>query len=236
VSWENFQTLPSALGEDIYSIQIDPHDGTHLLTGFHESSGIAESTDSGQTWQNVSGNMTGGGSWYPHFIETGDDATTRKTWLALPQPTGGMVGTWRTADGGTTWKHVENVEHPHGDSQIYQQSGAIFLTGSYGTQGGGMYRSTDLGITWSYLGNWGGAIVWGTAKTVYTMYGWPNTGPVDPAFAEAPAPGTSGWKKVTTPNAMDNGPKRVAITNDGTNNIFVGGMWQAGIWRYIESK
>ena len=82
IDWTNYQTLPSELGQDVYSITNDPYDPNHLLTGFHESKGIAESTDGGQTWMNVSGNLNPNGfSYYPFFLDTGDATTTRQTWL-----------------------------------------------------------------------------------------------------------------------------------------------------------
>ena len=30
------------------------------------------------------------------------------------------------------------------------------------------------------------------------------------------------------------GPNSVAVTNDGTHNVFVAVMWDQGIWRYVE--
>ena len=114
------------------------------------------------------------------------------------------------------------------------------MTGEYGSQGGGVYQSPDLGVTWIYpppqSGNTGGACAWGTPQNVYAMFGWANPGGgVGPNFAIAPQPATSAWESlVPTPSGMINGPKRVAVTNDGMNYIFVGGMYQAGIWRYIE--
>jgi len=34
--------------------------------------------------------------------------------------------------------------------------------------------------------------------------------------------------------SLGNGPKCVAVSYDGTHYIFVGGMWDSGIWPYIE--
>jgi hypothetical protein len=31
-----------------------------------------------------------------------------------------------------------------------------------------------------------------------------------------------------------NGRGQVSVTKNGTHNIFVGAMWLAGVWRYIE--
>ena len=132
---------------------------------------------------------------------------------------------------------VETLEHPHGGSQVYQSSDALFMTGSYGTAGGGVYRSTALGAasSWSLVDTRGGTVAWGTPNDVYALFGWPNPGGgVDPSFTTAPQPATTGWTHVATPGGMINGAKRVAVTFDGTNYVFVGGMWQAGIWRYIE--
>ena len=33
---------------------------------------------------------------------------------------------------------------------------------------------------------------------------------------------------------MKDGPKRAAVTFDGTHYIAVGGNWLAGVWRYVE--
>jgi hypothetical protein len=30
------------------------------------------------------------------------------------------------------------------------------------------------------------------------------------------------------------GPRNMAVTSDGKHNIFVGTMWAAGVWRYVE--
>ena len=79
VSWTNYQTLPSELGQDISSLVVDPRDSMHLLTGFHEAQGIAETTDGGMTWRNVTGNLTPGISYYPFFIDTGDATSSRQS-------------------------------------------------------------------------------------------------------------------------------------------------------------
>src|SRR5262249_51981545 len=95
-------TLPTKIDASFYSIVVDPHDAAHLITGFHESDQVAESTDGGETWKLASGAgwPTGGISWFPFFVETGDAATTRKTWFAIAQNGGSAV---MTNDAGATW-------------------------------------------------------------------------------------------------------------------------------------
>src|SRR6185295_19166454 len=95
-------TLPEKYDSSFYSIAVDPHDVTHLITGFHEADKMAESTDGGETWRFTSGAgwPAGGISWFPFFVETGAPATARKSWFAIPQNGGSAV---MTSDGGATW-------------------------------------------------------------------------------------------------------------------------------------
>jgi hypothetical protein len=233
VSWTRF-ALPEdgkLRPQDGYDVDVDPYDGKHLLLGFHEQSGLAESADGGQTWRSVTlpAGMNAGASWYPFFIDTGDPATTRRTWLMISQMTSGAVGTWRSVDGGAAWKKVESNEHPHGGSQIFQHQGVVYMAGVYGTQGWGVYRSTDQGASWTHVGISGSqATVYGTPRNVYVQ---PAPFGNQASAARAPQPGTS-W--TPWPLGMSDGPKRVAVTHDGAHYILVGGNWLAGFWRYVE--
>ena len=79
-----------------------------------------------------------------------------------------QCGTWRTGDGGATWKRVESNEHGHGQAQIFQSGGVVYMAGVYGMMGWGVYRSTDLAATWTHVGASGGQNgVYGTGKYVY---------------------------------------------------------------------
>jgi hypothetical protein len=128
---------------------------------------------------------------------------------------------------------VNPVQHPHGNSQIYQSPEAVFVGGIYGPDGGGVYRSTDFGATWAHAsGDVSSTIVWGTPNNVYSLYGWASSGEVPPNFMSAPQPGASGWTEHTAP--INQGANKVAVTCQGGHFIFVGQMWWEGIWRYIE--
>lgn len=51
-------------------------------------------------------------SWFPYFIETGENSTTRKTWFAIGQ-SGGHDAGWRQHLDGTQ-DIFEGLTHPHG--------------------------------------------------------------------------------------------------------------------------
>jgi hypothetical protein len=236
-------TLTGTIAEEpdaasLYSIVVDPNDATHLLSGLHEQDKVLESTDGGETWRFVSGAgwPTGGKSWFPYFVDRGDAAKTRNTWFAIGQDGGSAV---MTSDGGATWTKpvgLEGLQHPHGGTGFFQDAMALFVAGTQG-RGDGVYRSTDLGKTWTQVTQGSGGVVWGTPKNLYVMWGWACGGcGIDeggPQYQTAPQPGTT-WVKGTVPTELDWGPNSVAVTSDGQHSIIVGSMWATGLWRFVE--
>ena len=228
----------TAIDVSLYSLKIDPNDPTHLLSGLHEADGIVESIDGGATWQMVGGTgfPAGGISWYPYFIDTGSAATTRKTWFAIAQNGASAV---MTSDGGASWtvpNGLSGLQHPHGTSQIYQNGSTIFVAGLSGPAGQGVYRSTDLGVSFTRVdsGQTPEAVVWGTAKNVYAMYAWACSGcDLGTQLEIAPQPGTD-WTVASVPSELVIGPNSLVVTSDGIHSVFVALMWDQGLWRYVE--
>ncbi|HEV8247622.1 MAG TPA: hypothetical protein VGP93_17730 [Polyangiaceae bacterium] len=221
---------------ELYSIQIDPYDSTHLISGLHEADGIVESTDSGDSWNYVgtTGFPTGGKSWFVFFIDTGSAATTHDTWFAIAQDGGSAT---KTVDAGGNWATptgLTGLQHVHGNAQIFQSGSTIFVPGINGP-GQGLYKSTDTGGTFTKVLDGNLSVAWGTANNVYTMWGWACSGcDLGASFAVAPMPAGTTFDKPTVPDAMNIGANHVAVTSDGTHNIFVGMMWKDGVWRYVE--
>lgn len=238
VSWESF-ALPDdgkPRAQDAYDVDVDPYDSRHLVLGYHEEPGISESTDGGETWRALAlpAGMNSGGSWYVFFIDTGDPATTRNTWLTIAQATGGNDGTWRTTDAGANWKRVDSNEHGHGQAQLFQTGGVVYMAGVYAEEGWGVLRSTDFAETWTHVGSTSGQNgVYGTGKFLYAQSGGASGGGIDQSQSErAPLPGGTDWSTWAVP--VGNGPKRAAVTYDGAHYIVVGGNWLSGLWRYVE--
>lgn len=220
---------------DLYSIKVDPYDPGHLISGLHEADHVLESLDGGATWKTVGGTgwPAGGISWYPFFVDGGDAKSTRGRWLAIAQDGASAVA---TADQGASWSvpsGLAGLQHPHGCAQLYQSGATLFLAGIYGP-GQGVYRSTDSGATWALVDGGKGpeAVVWGTPKGIYAMWGWACSDCAFSATMETAAPPGDQWSQVAIPGGI--GPNSVAVVSDGTHSIFVGVMWASGIWRYVE--
>jgi len=241
VNWTQI-VIAATSRQDYWPPVFDPYDQTHLLMSAHEFDSIIQSVDGGQNWTSIplaSGMLQNGGTGYLFFINTGSASTTRQTWLWIGQSNGGKIGTWRTSNGGASWIQVDKNEHIGGTTQIYQPdaNGVVFMTGGDSALGSGVLRSNDYGQTWAHVGmNTAESVVIGTSSVVYGMFGAPVGAGVNlnPAFEVASQPGTGTWTMPGTPTGLIQGPSQVALVNDGTHNILVGAMWNAGVWRYIE--
>lgn len=227
VSWSIYQA-----GLSPYSFSMDPYDSQHLITGLHEADGIAESTDAGVTWKTIATSF--GKSIYPHFIDTGAAASTRKTWLAVPQIDTGPAG-MMTTDGGASFHSIGNFAHPHGGNQLFNAGGGVAYVGA---SGGGVWNTVDSGGSWKPInGSSGNGYANGVIGTASWLYAWDDGatfGIGGPDLYKAPRnPGTA-WTAMTAPPAMNNGGKSMAATYDGTHYILLSGSWNAGLWRYVE--
>jgi hypothetical protein len=245
VDWTSYKGPDGSL-QQFYPAAVDPHDSQHILVTGHIAALIGESTNGGQTWSTVQMEQGGvmlpmGGTGEIAFIDTGATATTATTWLYLANgggtPPPNQFGTWRTTSkgGATGWTWVQSNEHVNGTTQIYQPDprGVVYMAGYYSSDGNGVFRSADYGQTWSHVGaDMYEAIVFGTSRFVYAMYGTGSPAPVNLQIAAQP--GTATWTPTSTPAEMTLGPAQAAVTNDGTYNIIVTANYNGGLWRYVE--
>jgi len=242
VNWSKYSVGPGGDRQDYYAPVVDPYDENHLIMAGHEHDSIVASVNGGKNWSAVhldAGMLTNGRTGFVFFINTGDAATTRGTWLWIGEQSGGLNGTWRTANSGATWVQVDTNEHPPGAAQIYQPdtNGVVFMAGSNSILGQGVLRSADYGQTWTHAGLTNNeSVVVGTSKNVYSMFGFP-AGPgatFDSSFEVGAQPGNGTWVAPGTPAGLTQGAAHISAVNDGTNNVLIGAMWNSGLWRYIE--
>jgi hypothetical protein len=239
VSWTP-HALPNSFGDaryqQIIGVEIDPYDPKHIIVGWHVGVGVGESTDGGSTWTLHSTAVSPGAEYQPFFIDTGDPATTRKTWLVIPQfvSTGKAL---RTTDGGATWTELGKFQHMHGDAQIFDAAGGTLYLGALNP--GGIFKSTDYGVNWAQVSTGsglGGGVVAATSKFLYSSFawGWGSVAmPLDPGLIHAQRSSDTSWSPMSAPQMVD-GSKRIAVTHDAAHNILVSANWHAGIWRYVE--
>ena len=242
VNWTKYSVAPGGARQDYYAPVVDPYDANHLIMAGHAHDSIVESVNGGKNWSAVPldvGMLTNGLTGFVFFINTGDAATTRGTWLWIGEQSGGLNGTWRTANSGATWVQVDTNEHPPGAAQIYQpdNNGVVFMAGSNSILGQGVLRSADYGQTWTHVGLTNTeSVVIGTSKNVYSMFGFPAGpgGTFDSSFEVGAQPGNGTWVAPGTPAGLTQGAAQISAVNDGSNNVLVGAMWNSGLWRYIE--
>jgi hypothetical protein len=242
VSWTNHFVAPGGSRQDFYTPVVDPYDPSHLIMNGHEMNLLVQSVDGGHTWTTVpiaAGMNQSGGTGALQFVNTGGAATTANTWLWLAQAAGGVIGTWRTTNGGASWTKVDNNEHPHGGVQSFYQpgtTGVIYMAGVYSAFGWGVLRSSDYGQTWTHVGvAKSEASVFGTPNRVYGLWSWAcGQCTEDPGGQVAPMPGITGWTSFATPAAMSMGPAQAAVVFDGSRYVIVTANWMSGLWRYVE--
>jgi photosystem II stability/assembly factor-like uncharacterized protein len=238
VTWTEAR-LPDSFGDyryqQVYSVDVDPNDKDHVIIAFHEAPDIGESTDGGMTWKKIpTPPEDGGSSYYSFFLNTGVAATTRTTWLAVPQQNGNARAL-RTTDAGADWTKLGQFQHHHGSAQIFDAGGGIVYMAAM--QPSGIHKSTDWGQTWTSLSTISDGVVTGSANYLYSAVGlgWGSVAaPLDPHLARASRTDDAHWSSMQAPAGMVDGAKRIAVTHDDAHSILVAGSWHAGIWRYVE--
>lgn len=219
-------------GNDVYALDIDPNDSSHLIAGFHGYPGISESTDSGEHWITITVPAGIGASLYPFFVRTGNAATMRTTWLTQAQWDSNTAGIWRTENAGTSWTHVApTLEHKHGSTQFFQPGGGVVYAPSVNPNG--IFRSIDAGKTWASVSGSLTNAVFGTPSMLYSMDSFATGGTYAPDM-QSSSPEGDAWSPMPMVPAMTNGSKRAAVTFDGSHYVIVSGNWLGGLWRYVE--
>jgi hypothetical protein len=225
-------TRSSNTTKDPYNISLDPNDPTISLCGTHDDDSVLESTDSGASYSVVLDIGTGGTGGYVQHL-----SSTKAIYVGQDSDDVYLMtksGTWSSAAIAT----LANAGHGHGAYQgyldpttqrYYHPSGSN--TGNDGIWTG---ESPWTSFTQRYSTSGESAII-ATASTLYAMFSFPSGGgATNPRFTtDARSDGTT-WAAPTDPTGLDNGAKRFAVGTDGVRWVVIGGMWNHGIWRYVE--
>ncbi len=133
---EDILMASMALGVNI--LEIDPHHPNTVYAGTTE--GLFKTTNGGEAWERI------GTSLPDQFISTLVIDQEQSSRLYI----GGPAGIFQSEDGGDTWQEKNKglttlnirilVKHPKNSSILYT-----------GTNGSGLYRSTDQGASWTPL-------------------------------------------------------------------------------------
>jgi photosystem II stability/assembly factor-like uncharacterized protein len=137
----------------LYSLAVDPTDPKTAYTGSLVGGGVYKTIDGGQSWTNLTN-----GLFNAYIMQLSIAPGDARIVLATTNQ-----GLFKSTDAGATWKHIENEHfgfgflrhtHLHGMAIDPRDSNVIFVGGGgdkLAPKGGGMFKSTDGGKTWSKI-------------------------------------------------------------------------------------
>lgn len=132
-------------------VSIDSASNTVLVTEHERNQSLYRSTDGGQTWASIGGNIPTGTahSQYTHIINSNTYLVACSFAIDGAWDTGGgTTGIYRTTDGGATWNSVAPNYEVFGSPTEF--NGTLYW-GYYNGSDGGIIKSVDSGVTWSVL-------------------------------------------------------------------------------------
>jgi hypothetical protein len=138
-----FHRLGNISHVDSVSIDFTDPNRQTLLAGGHEASKtVYKSSDGGQTWTNIGGNLAGTG------FSSSPLVMNAQTYIVNSYPSwgGGTAGIFRTTNGGSSWQQVSTL----GPAKLPKiaPDGTIY----WNLPGTGLAKSIDSGQTWSAVG------------------------------------------------------------------------------------
>jgi hypothetical protein len=213
------------VGNDISGVYlVDSSGPDHLLLYLHSyygtlgNNGIFESKD-------------GGGNWVVHKAQTFNfqphsdvlfpfDATT---WMVTH---GNAV--YRTTDSAVTWKVDDGMVSGNLGRSNYIVGSTIYAGTDYA---GGVYKSTDKGLTWTDLKAPGNKISWvvATATKLYV-----SNDRSDPHVFHAALANDDVWVDDGAPGMVHGGANTPGVLFDGEHYVLVVPAERGGVWRYVE--
>jgi len=166
-SW-TLLNLGIGVNNQVFGVALDPSNPLIIWAGIANASGsqpvnVMRSTDNGGTWSNRTPPLAVPISCRGIAV----DPTDSNTAIAVFGGDFGGGQVWTTTDGGDSWTN-RSAGLPDNPMQAVVYDGSRLLVGGgqlFGSENVGLYRSTDLGATWTPLhdGTWPVLVVGGIA-------------------------------------------------------------------------
>jgi len=189
-TWENGNSSPGVIAGDIYNIYAWSANDA-ICTTSPAASNIYKTTNGGATWT-LSHTVAGG------FINALQMVSATEGY-ATGDPVGGIWEFLKTTDGGTTWAQVPTAPAQVGTEAGWNNSFSIIGTNMWwGTNSTKVYRSTDMGATWS------SGVSTGTVNTYALHYNNPTTGIAGGTATVVSANGGTSYTAATSPGTSGN--------------------------------
>jgi photosystem II stability/assembly factor-like uncharacterized protein len=167
VSWTSLD-LGIGANDQVFDVALDPSNPLIIWAGIADAGGfqpvnVMRSTDNGGTWSNRTPPLAVPISCRGIAV----DPTDSNTAIAVFGGDFGGGQVWTTTDGGDSWTN-RSAGLPDNPMQAVVYDGSRLLVGGgqlFGSENVGLYRSTDLGATWTPLhdGTWPVLVVGGIA-------------------------------------------------------------------------